>query len=101
MFCCALSCGTCKNSSRDTVDKITDPVNEIVDSVADTVDPSPICGESVEYNSVAFDDFIDTKLTFVVSILRSDGGGGFGGFLYAICLADSMTYQVEQWAMNF
>ena len=40
------------------------------------MDPSPICGESVESNSVAFDDFIDAKLTqaFGASILRSDGG---------------------------
>ena len=77
MSCCALSHGTCKNGSRDTVDEITDPVNEIADSVADTIDPSPICCESVDYNSIAFDDFIDTKLTqaFVASIIRSDGGG--------------------------
>ena len=40
------------------------------------MDPSPICGESAESNSVAFDDFIDAKLTqaFGASILRSDGG---------------------------
>ena len=75
--CRSLSRGTYKNGLHDTVDEITDPVNEIADSVADTVDPSPICGESVEYNSVTFDDFIDAKLTlaFGASILRYDGGG--------------------------
>ena len=74
--CLALSRDTCKNGSRDTVDEIVDPANEIADSVADSVDPSPICGESAESNSVAFDDFIDAKLTrdFDASILRSDGG---------------------------
>ena len=74
--CRTLSRGTCKNGSRNTVVEIVDPVNEIADSVTDTVDPSPICGESVESNSVAFDDFIDAKLTqaFDASILRSDGG---------------------------
>ena len=61
--CHALSRGTCKNGSRDTVDEIADPINEIADSVADTVDPSPICGESIKSNSVIFDDFIDVKLT--------------------------------------
>ena len=77
MSCRTLSHGTCKNGSCDTVDEIVDPVNEIADSVADTVDPSPICGESVESNSVAFDNFIDAKLTqaFGASILWSDGGG--------------------------
>ena len=70
--CRALSRGKCKNGLHDTVDEIVDPVNEIADSVADTVDPSPICGASVESNS----DFIDAKLTqaFGASILRSDGG---------------------------
>ena len=40
------------------------------------MDPSPICGESAESNSVAFDDFIDAKLTqaFGASIHRSDDG---------------------------
>ena len=40
------------------------------------MDPSPICGESVESNNVAFDNFINAKLTqaFGASILRSDGG---------------------------
>ena len=52
MSCRTLSHGTCKNGSCDTVDEIVDPVNEIADSVADTMDPSLICGESV-----AFDDF--------------------------------------------
>ena len=75
-YCCALSRGTCKNGSRDTVAEIVYPVNEIADSVADTVDPSPICGESEESNSVAFDNFTDAKLTqaFGASILWSDGG---------------------------
>ena len=75
--CRTLSRGICKNGLHDTVDEIVDPVNEIADSVADTVDPSPICGESVESNSVAFDNFINAKLTqaFGSSILRSDGGG--------------------------
>ena len=77
--CHALSCGTCKNGSRDTVDEIVDPVNEIADSAPDSVDPSPICGESAESNSVAFDNFIDAKLTqvFGASILQSDGGKQF------------------------
>ena len=76
MSCRALFRGTCKNSSHDTVDEIADPVNEIADSVTDTVDPSPICGESIESNSVTFDDFIDAKVTqaFGVAILRSDVG---------------------------
>ena len=51
--CCALSYGKCKNGSRDTGDEIADPVNETADSVVDTVDPSPICGESVESSTVA------------------------------------------------
>ena len=74
--CHTLSHGTCKNGLHDTVDKITDPVNETADSVADTMDPSPICGESDKSNSVAFDNFIDAKLTqaFSASVLRSDGG---------------------------
>ena len=72
--CRALSRGTCKNGSRDTVVETVDPVNEIANSVTAAVDPSPICGESVESNSVAFDNFIDAKLTqaFGASILRSD-----------------------------
>ena len=59
-----------------------------------TLDPSPICGESAESNSVAFDDFIDVKLTqaFGTSILWSDGGliipGALGGFVHAVCQAD-------------
>ena len=74
--CQALSCGMCKNGSRDTVDETVDPVNEIADSVADSVDPFPICGESAESNGVTFDDFIDAKLTQAIgaSILLSDGG---------------------------
>ena len=76
MSCRALSSGTCKNGSRVTVDEIVDSVNDIADSVADTMDVSPTCGESVESNSVAFDDFISAKLTqaFGASILQSDGG---------------------------
>ena len=46
MIC--LEVATCKNGLRDTVDEIADPANETADSVADTMDPSPICGESVE-----------------------------------------------------
>ena len=108
MSCCALSQGTCKNDSRDSVDKIADPVNESADSVADTMDPSPICGESVESNGVAFDDFIDAKLTqaFGASILWSDGGGFVdprGTWWICechMCQTDSMTYLVEQWVMS-
>ena len=83
------------NGSHDTVDEIADPVNEIADSVADTVEPSPICGEIVESNSVTFDNFIDAKLTqaFGASILRSDSGSSvaLGGFVHVVCQADSMT----------
>ena len=105
MFCCALPCGTCKNSSRNTVDKITDPINEIADSVADTVDPSPICGESVEYNRVAFYDFIDTKLTqaFVASILRSDGGGlddPWGIWWICVCCMSGRQYDLPGGAVG-
>ena len=49
----------------------------IADSVAGTVNPSPICGESVESTSVAFDDFIDANLTqaFGASTFWSDDCG--------------------------
>ena len=50
--CRALSYGMCKNSSHYTGDETADPVNETADSVVDTVDPSPICGKSVESSSV-------------------------------------------------
>ena len=64
MFCHALSRGTCKNGSRDIDD-------EIVESVAVLVDPSPSCEESVESDSDASNGFIDEKLTqaFGASIL--------------------------------
>ena len=51
-FCRTLSYGTCKNGLRDTGDETADPVNETADSVVDTVDPSPICGESVKSSSI-------------------------------------------------
>ena len=92
----------CKNGLHDTVAEIVYPINEIADSVADTVDPSPICGESAESNSVTFDNFTDAKLTqaFGASILWSNGGsllihGALGEFVHALCQADSMTYLVE------
>ena len=61
---------TCKNGSRDTDD-------EIAESVAVLVDPSPTCEESAKPDDVTSDEFIDAKLNraFGASILQSDGGG--------------------------
>ena len=100
-----MSRGTCKNGSCDTVDKIADPVNEIADSVADTVDPSPICGKSVESNSITFDNFINAKLTqaFCAFILRSDGGsfdGSWGTWWIRACHMSGRQYDLPGGAMG-
>ena len=71
------------------------------------MDPSPICGESVESNSVAFDDFIDAKLTqaFGASILWS-GSDSFvdpwGTWWIRACRMSGRQYNylVEPWAVN-
>ena len=97
--CYTLFRGICKNGSCDTVDEIADPVDEIADSVAGTVDPFPICDESVESTSVAFGDFIDAKLTqaFGASILQSDGGSFddlWGTWLIRACCMSGRQYDL-------
>ena len=104
--CCrALSRGMCKNGSCDTVAVIVYPVNEIADSVADTVDPSSICGESVESNSVTFDNFTDAKLTqaFGASILWSDGGSfvdPWGTWWIRVCRMSGRQYDLPGGAVG-
>ena len=106
-FCRTLSYGTCKNGLRDTGDETADPVNETADSVVDTVDPSPICGESVKSSSITL--MISSMqnwlrllvlLFFRVMVVVLMIPGALIGFMHAVCQADSMTYLVEQWAVN-
>ena len=96
-----MSRGTCKNGSRDTD-------NEIAESVAVLVDPSPTCEESAKLDGVTSDDFIDAKLTraFGASILRSDGGGfndQWGSWWIRACHMSGSQYDlplVEQLVVN-
>ena len=70
------------------------------------MDPSPICGESAESNSVAFDNFIDAKLTqaFGASILRSDGGSfadPWGTWWNRACRMSGRQYDLPVGAVGY